>query len=204
MKVNGDGRSQPYTEEDAPGPEDPYGVSKCEAEALVRAYDDRIETVILRSPLVYGPGVGGNFRRLLRLSEVARRIPLPLGGVRNRRSLIYVGNLVDAILHLLQAPEAPGHTFLVSDGEDLSTAELVHRIGRAGGFAPRLVRFPLLPLRFAGGLIGKAAEVSRLTASLTVDAAALRATGWRPPYSVDQGLAQTVRWWCDHRVASHT
>lgn len=204
VKVNGEGTSRPYTEKDPPGPEDPYAVSKWEAETLVRGYDDRIETVILRPPLVYGPGVEANFRRLLRLSEVSRRIPLPLAGLRNRRSFIYVGNLVDAILHLLQAPEARGQTFLVSDGEDLSTTELVQRIGRAGGFTPRMLPFPSGFLRFAGRLMGKGAEMKRLTESLTVDAAALRATGWRPPYSIDQGLAETVRWWQDHRGLSRT
>lgn len=202
VKVNGDGRLEPYRETDLPRPEDPYGVSKSEAEDLVRSYDRHIETVILRSPLLYGPGVRGNFRRLLGLAHVARRIPLPLGGLHNRRSLIYVGNLADAILHLLQSPEARGRTFLVSDGEDLSTSELVRRIGRAGGFAPRLIPLPEALLRFTAGLVGWSAEVRRLAGSLAVDAAALAATGWRPPYTVDEGLAETVRWWLSHRVSA--
>lgn len=192
VKVHGEGSTTPYTPADPTHPEGPYAVSKLEAEKVVEARSDRIETVTIRSPLVYGPGVRANFERLIRLTKIARWVPLPLAGMSNRRSLVFVGNLADAILHLLSAPGAPGRTFLVSDGEDLSTPELVRRIGRAVGMRPRLFSVPTGLLRVLARATGREAEISRLDGSLVVDPSDLLATGWVPPFSVDEGLRWTV------------
>jgi nucleoside-diphosphate-sugar epimerase len=203
IKVSGEGRAEPYTEAPGPPPEDPYGLSKFEAEGLVRDYSDRLETVILRPPLVYGPGVGGNFARLIRLVEISRRLPLPLTNLRNRRSMIFVGNLCDAILHLLESSEAPGRAFVASDCEDLSTADLVQRLGAAAGFSPKTVGAPVGMLKVAARLLGRTAEMDRLTEPLTVDPTSLLATGWRPPYSVEEGIGITVRWWQLGQLGAH-
>jgi nucleoside-diphosphate-sugar epimerase len=197
VKVNGERtEARPFTEDDAPRPQDGYGISKWEAEqALARAAaGTRLETVVLRPPLVYGPGVKGNFLRLMGL--VARGAPLPLGRIDNRRSLIYLGNLLDAIVRGLEAPRAAGGTYLAADGEDLSTPELVRGIAGALGVRPRLVFFPLLPLKLAATLAGRGAEFGRLAGSLQVDSSRLRRElDWRPPHTVAQGLERTARWY---------
>lgn len=197
VKVLGEGRSEAYTSVDQPRPGDPYGQSKAEAESVVWSEGAGMECAVLRPPLTYGPGVGGNFRRLLRWTDQAARWPLPLGGIPNRRSLIFVGNLSDALLHLAAAPDGPRvtGTWLVSDGEDLSTSELVARLGRAAGRPVRLVPCPRALIRVAARLSGRTAEVDRLLRSLTVDIAGLRATGWEPPFTVDDGLRETMAWW---------
>jgi nucleoside-diphosphate-sugar epimerase len=183
----------PFVESSPLAAQDPYGRSKAEAElglaAIARA--SRLELVVLRPPLVYGAGARGNFARLAQL--VARGVPLPLGAVRNRRSLVYVGNLVDAIVRSLDRPEAAGQTFLVSDGEDVSTAELARRIARALGRRPRLAPVPPALLRLGGALLGRREDVARLLDDLVVDSSHIRRTlGWRPPFTLDQGLAATM------------
>lgn len=183
----------PFDEASPLAAEDPYGRSKAEAERglaeIARA--SSLEVVVLRPPLVYGPGVRGNFARLARL--VARGVPLPFGAVRNRRSLVYVGNLVDAIVQSLTHPAAAGRTFMVSDGEDVSTAELVRRIARALGRSPRLVPVPPTLLRAAGALAGRREDVARLLGDLVVDSTLLRRTlGWTPPHTLEEGLAATM------------
>ena len=197
VKVNGERtETRPYTEEDAPRPEDAYGVSKWEAEqALARAAaENRLEVVVLRSPLVYGPGVKGNFLRLMNL--VVRGAPLPLGAVDNRRSLIYVGNLSDAIVTAIDAPRAAGRTYLVADGEDVSTPDLVRALARALGVKARLPPFPLAALRLAAAIAGRRAELARLTGSLQVDSSRIRRElDWRPRCGLAQGLAETARWY---------
>jgi len=143
VKVNGDATtSRAYTENDAPMPQDAYGITKREAEDALRRIgsETRMEVVILRPPLVYGPGVKGNFLRLLRLIE--RGLPLPLASVDNRRSLIYVENLVNAIIACVNAPAAAGKTYLVSDGEDVSTPALIGKLATAMGRSPRLLPCP--------------------------------------------------------------
>jgi UDP-glucose 4-epimerase len=187
IKVNGEGRERPYTGQDVPAPADLYAVSKLEAEHAVREFGGRLATVVVRPPLIYGPGVKGNFLRLLQLTRAARTLPLPLGSLQNRRSLVYVGNFVDALIHVARAPAAPGNTFVVSDNEDLSTPELIHRLGRAAGFTPRLLPFPESILRGASRLLGMRAAIERLAGSLTVDPSALIAAGWAPPYTADEG-----------------
>lgn len=194
-KVHGERSVRPFTELDAPHPEDAYAVSKLEAEEALKEVlaGGRTEWTILRPPLVYGPGVRANFLRLLR--TVARGVPLPLAGIDNRRSLIYLGNLMDAIEGCLDEEGAGGRTWLVSDGEDLSTPELVRRLARALNRPAWLVPVPVRLLRLAGALSGKAGAVDRLVDSLQVDATAIRsALHWKPRYSVDQGLLETALW----------
>ncbi|MGH8641845.1 MAG: NAD-dependent epimerase/dehydratase family protein [Burkholderiales bacterium] len=202
VKVNGERTGErPYREEDVPRPEDPYGVSKAEAERALAAIakETGFPITVLRPPLVYGPGVKGNFLRLLRL--VARGVPLPLGTIDNRRSFIYVGNLVDAIVQALDAPRAAGRTYLAADGEDLSTPGLVRALASALGVKPRLVSFPLAPLKFAAKLAGRGAEFARLADSLQVDSTRIRRElDWRPRYTPAQGLAETARWYHGNSV----
>ena len=193
IKVNGEGRDAPYRETDAPAPEDAYALSKWEAELGLHriAQETGLEVVILRPPLVYGPGVKANFQRLIQ--AVARGWPLPLGAVRNRRSLLYLGNFVDAIRLCVEHPGAAGQTFLLDDGEPVSTPDVVRAVARAMNRPARLLAVPVGVLQCAGMLMGKRAEVARLTGSLYVDSSAIRSRlGWKPPYSMEEGLAVTV------------
>lgn len=196
IKVNGEHtHGAPFTERDAPRPQDPYGTSKWEAEQTLRAlaHETGLAVTIVRPPLVYGPQVRGNFLRLLKL--VRSGIPLPFGAVNNRRSMIYVGNLVDALIACSTVGKAAGRTYLASDGEDLSTAALLDQVGRAMHKRTRLWHIPIRWLRAAGLCAGRGDEISRLVDSLCVDSSALRAElGWRPPYSVVQGVQETVHW----------
>lgn len=183
IKVNGESTppERPFRAADEPRPQDAYGRSKWCAERALRrvAQTSRLETAVIRPPLVYGAGVGANFWRLVRLVDA--RLPLPFGSIRNRRSFIYVGNLAALVGRCLEHPHAAGRTFLASDEEDLSTPELVRRIGAALGFSPRLFPFPLFLLP------------GKLTDSLVVDSEETQAVlGWQPPYTVDEGLARTV------------
>lgn len=197
IKVNGEATTaRPYTEDDTPRPEDAYGISKLEAEDALRRIgaDSGLETVVLRPPLVYGPGVKGNFLRLLGLVE--RGTPLPLASIDNRRSLIGVANLADAIVSCIDAPAAAGKTYLLSDGDDVSTPELITRLARAMGRTPRLLPCPVALLRLGAALLGKRAVAMRLTGSLQVDGSRIRRElGWQPRYSLDQGLNATVQWY---------
>jgi nucleoside-diphosphate-sugar epimerase len=196
IKVNGEtSGDRPFTAEDLPTPAGPYGQSKWEAEQGLHrlAVDGRMKITILRPPLVYGPGVAGNFRRLL--TAVARGWPLPVGAVDNRRSLIYALNLADAVAACLREPAGGCETFLLSDGEAVSTADLVGRLARLMGRTPRLARLPPALLRLAGRCLGRSAMVDRLIGSLVVeDGTIRRRLDWTPPYSLDFGLAETVDW----------
>lgn len=197
IKVNGEltGAGQPFTATDAPSPEDPYGVSKCEAEQMLWqiATETGMEVVVLRPPLVYGPGVKGNFIRLMRVID--KQLPLPLGAIQNQRSLIYLDNLVDAIRVCLTHPKAAGKTFLVSDGEDVSTPELIRRVAAALGRRPLLLPIPVSWMKWAGAFLGKRAAVDRLLGSLCVDMIPLREElGWNPPYTMQAGLEATAQW----------
>jgi nucleoside-diphosphate-sugar epimerase len=193
IKVNGEGRTTPYTEADPAAPQDAYALSKWEAERSLMdiAQQTGLEVVILRPPLVYGPAVGGNFLRLLRLAN--KRWPLPLSLVENHRSLLFVGNLSDAIRACLEHPAAANQTFLVSDDDTLSTPELIRRLTQAMGKTARLLPVPVGWLRATGRLLGRSAEIERLIGSLVVDNTRLRRRlGWQPPFTVDQGLRRTV------------
>jgi len=196
VKVNGEATAgHAFTEQDAPHPEDPYGISKREAEDTLREIATRtgLEVVILRPPLVYGPGVKANFLRLLRW--VDRGIPLPLASVNNRRSLVCVGNLVDAIVKCLEHPAAAGETFLVDDGEPVSTAQLLREIGFALDRPARLLPMPPAALRVAATLVGRGDDAARLLGDLVVDGSHLRRTlGWQPPFTRQEGLAATAAW----------
>jgi nucleoside-diphosphate-sugar epimerase len=194
--VNGDNSGdKPYTEVDALRPHNPYSVSKYEAELVLRrlSIETGMEVVIIRAPLVYGPGNPGNFLSLLRI--VSKGIPLPLASITNRRSLIYVGNLVDALATCAVHPRAAGKTFLVSDGEDVSTPELIRRTALALGVPARLLPFPTSLMKLAGKLTGKSGAVNRLTGSLTVDSSKIRRElGWVTPFTMEEGLAETAEW----------
>jgi len=193
IKVNGEGRDAPYRETDAPAPEDAYAISKWEAEqGLLRiAQATGLELVILRPPLVYGPGVRANFLRLMQW--VQKGWPLPLAAIRNRRSLLYLGNFVDAIRLCVEHPAAAGQTFLLDDGEAVSTPELIRAVAQAMERPACLLGVPVRVLEFMGALLGKRAAVARLTGSLWVDSSFIRSRlNWTPPYSMEAGLAATV------------
>lgn len=184
-----------FDELSAANPSDVYAQSKWQAEQALRevAGQTGLEVAILRPPLVYGPGVTANFLRLMKL--VARGLPLPLGAATNRRSLVFVGNLTSAIAACLDHPAAAGKTFLVSDGEAISSADLVRRLASALGVPARLLAVPQSLLRAVAALIGKGDEAGRLLDSLEIDDSLLRnELTWSPPYSVAEGLGITAKW----------
>ena len=195
-KVLGEGRDAPYSDADPPAPEDAYGRSKWEAEKVLQSVsaETGLHVIVVRPPLVYGPGVKANFLRLLK--AVDRGLPLPFGSIRNRRSLVLVDNLADALRSCAMAPLAGNRTFLVSDGEDVSTAELARRMARALGRPARLLPVPPSLLRAGARLLGRGSAAERLTGSLTVDSRGIReALDWRPPFDLDTGLARTAEWY---------
>jgi UDP-glucose 4-epimerase len=206
IKVNGE-HSQPgdsFTADEIPAPGDPYGVSKWEAEAGLRALSQEtgMEVVIIRPPLVYGPGVKANFLAMMRWLQ--RGVPLPLGGVtENRRSLVFLGNLIDLIVTCIDHPAAANQTFLVSDDEDLSTAALLRRMAAALGRPARLIPVPVGLIAFGAKLIGRPGIVQRLCGSLQVDIGKTKALlGWSPPISVEEGLRRTAEHWRELQQAS--
>lgn len=191
IKVNGEATdgARRFSETDSPDPQDPYGISKLEAEqALHRvAAETGLEVVIVRPPLVYGAGVKGNFAQMIKV--LSKGIPLPLASVKNLRSLIYVGNLVDALILCATHPAATGQTYLVCDGEDISTSDLLRQLGAAMGHPARMLPCPQALLKLAGRMTGKAGQIDRLLGSLQVDSDKIRRElGWKPPYTVQQGL----------------
>ncbi len=196
IKVNGEGRDEPYSSRDTPSPIDPYAVSKWEAEKELRNICKKynLNTVILRPPLVYGPGVRANFLSLFKI--VDKGIPLPLANVNNLRSLIFLDNLIDAIITCITHPKASEQTFLVSDQEDVATPELIRKIASSLGKQARLFRFPLSLLRLTGKPIGKSDAIDRLLGTLRVDSTGIQEVlDWKPPYSLQQGLSQTADWY---------
>jgi nucleoside-diphosphate-sugar epimerase len=199
VKVNGESTSgRPFTEGDPPDPQDPYAISKWEAEETLRSVAAKtgIEIAIVRPPLVYGPGVRANFLRLMGLVE--RGIPLPLPDTKNRRSMIGVENLADFLSLCASHPAAPNETFMVSDGADISTRELIARLARALGRSARFLPVPEFAARFVARLAGKEAAVNRLLGSLTVSSdKAGQMLGWKPPVTLDSGLAATARWYLE-------
>jgi nucleoside-diphosphate-sugar epimerase len=185
----------PFTEDSPPAPRSLYAASKLEGEQRLAAVAgaSRLTLTVLRPTLVYGPGNGGNFLRLLQL--VYRDWPLPLGSIRNRRSLTYVGNLVSAISALLVHPQ-PGGTFVVCDAEPVSTPDLVRRLAAARGREARLFPCPPAALRLCAAAVGKGDAFRRLAGSLEADGGKLaRRLGATPAFSVGEGLAQTVQWY---------
>jgi nucleoside-diphosphate-sugar epimerase len=195
VKVNGEhtepGRA--FTEADTPNPQDAYGQSKHEAEQGLHqiAQESGMEVVIIRPPLVYGPGVKANFAALMR--AVQRGWPLPLGAIHNQRSLVALDNLVDFIISCITHPKAANQTFLVSDGKDLSTTELVRGMARAAGVRARLLSVPVWALQAGAKLLGKGDAVQRLCGNLQVDISKARELlGWVPPVSVEEGLKRAM------------
>ena len=196
IKVNGE-RSlpgAPFTERDAPAPSDPYGISKLEAEIKLRSVADvrGIELVIIRPPLVYGPGVRANFLSMTRW--LRRGVPLPFGSVTsNRRTLVGLDNLVDLILACVNHPAAAGETFLAGDGDDMSTADLLRRTASALGVRSRLVAVPEKLLAHAASILGRRSLWQRLGGTLQASIGhASQTLGWQPPLTVDEGLRRAV------------
>jgi nucleoside-diphosphate-sugar epimerase len=195
IKVNGEGTSEePFKADDIPTPDGSYGISKWEAEQVLKriACNSKLEIVIIRPPLVYGPKVRANFLKLIRL--VRSGLPLPLGAIQNSRSFVALDNLVDLILTCMHHPAAIDQTFLVSDGDDLSTPELLRRIAKAFGKPLRLFSIPVLLLRTAALLLGKKDFSQRLCGSLQIDIGkAKQLLGWTPKFSVDASLLKTTK-----------
>lgn len=196
IKVNGEttllGNS--FVEENTPSPSDPYAISKYEAEQGLHeiAASTGMEVVIIRPPLVYGPGVKGNMLNLMKLAKSGS--PLPLGMIHNQRSMVYLENLVDLIIKCIDSPAAASQTFLVSDARDLSTPELVRLLRGEMGLPPRLLPVPPFVLSILGRLTGKREMVDRLCGSLQVDCSkARRLLKWEPPYSVEEGVSEMVK-----------
>jgi len=205
IKVNGEYTKcgAPFFADDVPAPIDAYGISKYKAEFGLQRLAEKtgMEVVIIRSPLVYGPGVKANF--LSMMSWLKRGVPLPFGAVHNLRSLVALDNLVDLIAACLEHPAAANQVFLVSDGEDLSTKELLQRMGMALGLRTWLIPVPAFLLEACALLLGKRAFAQRLLGSLQVDISKTRTLlGWTPPMSVDEGLKKTAEYWlATHRGA---
>jgi nucleoside-diphosphate-sugar epimerase len=204
VKVNGERTTErPFSDRDVPAPVDPYAVSKWEAEQGLGeiAGLTGLPVVSLRPPLVYGPGVKGNFLRLLKLVRLG--VPLPLASVANSRSMIYVGNLASAIEHALSASSSVQGTFLVSDDADVSTPQLVRMLGAAMGRPARLVAFPPAMLMALGRVLGKGDEVMRMIESLRVDCSGIKQQlQWMVPFTVEQGLKDTADWFARARAAA--
>ncbi len=202
IKVNGEGTTlgKPYTAEDKPAPMDPYGVSKKEAEDGLRklASSSGMEVVIIRPPLVYGPGVKANFLSMMRW--LVKGVPLPLGAIHNKRSLVALDNLVDLIVTCIDHPAAANQTLLAGDGEDLSTTELLRRMGKALGKPVLLMPVPAFLLSSAATVFCKRAFARRLLGSLQVDISKNQELlGWVPPVRVDDALATTARYFLENQ-----
>lgn len=195
IKVNGEATfaGQAFSEDSLPNPSDPYGISKHEAEEGLKALCEQtgMEYVIIRPPLIYGPGVKANYQNLIQL--VKRGIPIPLGSVSNKRSMLALDNLINFIILVADDPRAANQTFLLSDGQDLSSAELVMKIARALRLAPRLWSMPKCLLHMLGFAAGRRSVVQRLCGSLQIDSSkARKLLNWTPPIGVDEGILRAV------------
>lgn len=191
IKVNGEQTSAgcAFSAADEPAPEDPYGISKWEAERalLTLAQGSCMDVVIVRPPLVYGPGVKGNFSTMIKLLQTG--LPLPFGAIANQRSLVAIDNLIHLIMVCINHPAAANQVFLVSDGEDLSTTALLRRLALAAGVSSRLIPLPAALVNFVFTVLGKKMMAGRILGSLQVDISKTREVlGWQPPVTVDQGL----------------
>lgn len=196
IKVNGEASQpgSPLRADDAPAPQDAYGLSKYEAEQALRqlAASTAMEVVVIRPVLVYGPGVKANFQSMMRW--VQRGVPLPFGAVDNRRSLVSLANLVDLVVTCLDHPAAANQTFLASDGDDVSLTRLLYALGRALGRPARLLPVPSSVLRGAALLLGRHDLAQRLLGSLQVDIEKNRQLlGWWPPHTLEEGLNMTAQ-----------
>ncbi len=200
VKVHGE-KTEPgeaFSEANSPDPVGPYAESKLYAEYALRRieHEHGLEVVVMRPPLVYGPGVKANFLRLIR--SIERGYPLPLANVENRRSFVYLGNLVDILANAVSNPAAAGETFLVSDGEDVSTPRLIRTITYFFARDAKLIPVPVQLLKLLGNISGGTASINRLIDSLVIDnGKAKRVLDWQPPYTMTQGLEQTVQWYTE-------
>lgn len=205
IKVNGEATTaQPYRASDVPAPVDPYGQSKLEAETALRQLcaDTGMELVIVRPPLVYGPGVKANFAGLLRLVKLG--VPLPMGLVNNRRSMVSLGNLVDLLIVCADHPAAAGQVFLISDGADASVADLIRMIGKGLGKRVLLLPLPVGLMSAGARLLGKSALAERLFGSLQVDIEpTCRTLGWIPPQSMQEGIDRTAQHYIAQLQGTH-
>ena len=195
IKVNGEAtaKGKPFKSSDIPNPQDAYGISKWEAERALweLAKESEIEIVVVRPPLIYGPQVKGNFSSLLKLVRLG--VPLPLGRVQNLRSLVGIGNLIALITTCVDHPKAANQTFLVSDNRDLSTSELLERLGQAASKSVWLIPVPIKFLRIVAACMGKRAIAERLLGSLQVDISmTMDCLDWMPPDSVEEGFKRCV------------
>jgi len=192
IKVNGEETiDKPFTESDFCSPDDPYGLSKWEAEQgiIQKAFGRNISYTIIRLPLVYGDGVKANFQKLVQL--VKSNIPLPLGAIKNKRSFLYIGNLSSAIFEIIRNPASHNKTYLLSDNDDVSTAELIRKIAKAYGVKRYLLPVPLFLFKLLGKITGKQKAITRLLGSLQVDSSKVRQElNWTPPYTVQTGLVE--------------
>jgi nucleoside-diphosphate-sugar epimerase len=202
IKVNGESTTdRPFSAIDIPHPADAYGISKWEAEQrLFRvAADADMEAIVVRPTLVYGSGVGGNFLKLL--SWVHKGVPLPLGSIANARSMLNVWNLCGLITRMVEVPAIKSGVFLVSDGVDLSTPELIRRVAAAMSRSAWLLPVPKTLLKAAGALTGTGPSIDRLCDSLTIDMRpTCQSLDWRPSVSTDEGLIRTAGWYIEHRA----
>lgn len=201
IKVNGDNTQpgRPFRADDSVAPTDPYGLSKYEAEQALSQIQG-LEAVVVRPPLIYGPGVKANFLRMVNL--VHKGLPLPLASVKNRRSMVGVMNLSDLLATCVESPQAAGETFLVSDNDDVSTPQLLRLIAESLGVKSRLLPFPPKLLATMAGLLGKGPEVSRLCGSLHIDMTKTQSVlDWAPPVSLAQGISDTTDWFVQTRVS---
>jgi nucleoside-diphosphate-sugar epimerase len=184
-----------FTENSAPTPIDPYGISKLEAEqALIElGHETGMSVKIIRPPLIYGPGVGANFLQLF--NAVKKGIPLPLALANNKRSLVYLGNLVDALIVCAKSGTTGSRIYLIDDGKPVSTAELIMAMASALNVKPILIPLPTWLIKIFAALLGKKQAAQRVLGTLTVDSALIRRDlGWTPPYSLEQGLHTTANW----------
>jgi nucleoside-diphosphate-sugar epimerase len=191
--VNGNKSSQPFTEQDDPKPHNAYAISKHEAEngLLALAKESKMQVVIIRPPLVYGPNAPGNFATLIKW--IYKGVPLPFGAIDNQRSFVALENLISFIIYCIDHPKAANEVFLISDGEDVSTTELLRKVAKALGKKPWLIPIPMIWMIFAAKLVGKNNIASQLFGSLQVDSTKARAVlGWKPVISMDAQLKKTA------------
>ena len=199
IKVNGENTTKEnkikvFDHNNDPNPQDSYAISKKEAEKLLQdiALKTGLEVVIVRLPLVYGSGVKGNLKRLIKLIKL--RVPLPFKKIKNKRSLIGIDNVIDLLIRCIEHPNAVGKTFLASDGNDLSTPELMKLIASAMGQSIKFFSFPIGLLKFLGSVLGKREEINRLVGSLRIDNSYTKKTlNWTPPLSVEEGIRRMVQ-----------
>lgn len=203
IKVNGEWTApgKPFSADDLPNPLDPYGISKCEAEKALKelSHETGMDVVIIRPPLVYGPGVKANFKNMLKW--LAKGVPLPLGAVNNKRSLVAVDNLVSLIITCIDHPGARNQIFLAGDGVDLSTSELLRRLSQSIDKPSRLIPVPQRILQCAARIAGKKGIADRLLGSLQIDIKKNKELlGWVPPADVDEALRRTVEYYQENEI----